>query len=914
MRRVASVTLLVLAGVLLPLGIISNWAWTTIFDSQTFSERAVAPLDSASVRRELSKRLTEQLVLAGNQQANSFRPGVEVALEGVIDTDTFRSIFRNAVRQTHESILAGQGGGDGLNLGDSFAILTSGLQASGGDQASVQGKDGLDNSLSDVTSEIDELGIWDLDDKIQTLGLALFAGSVAAATGGILLARDRRRAVRRLGMAVVAGGVAIVVLLLVARWVVGRQIDDPQLSGAIDNALSRVTDDLRQTGLWVAVYGIVIAAAAADTAQRYTPAEVWRRVGGWFERRRRTTAGTILVAALGLLASVLLIQDPGGNLEIIVRVVGLWIGYLALSEVLRLVRTAAARTDRRRARWPRVAIVAGALVVVLAVVTTAFVLSTGRAASDAAESGEQRCNGHASLCDLTIDQVTFPGSHNSMSSSQYPGFLFAEQTGTIRSQLNAGVHALLIDTHYGVPSTSRVPGADIPLVLTDRVGPTPETGEGDDAASSERASRLAARTQRAADARRDIYLCHNHCELGAVSFSSVLGDVSEFLDTNPDEVVMLAIQDATSPADTAAAIKAAGLAKRAATLTPGEPLPTLRDLIERDRTLLVFAERDIEGAPPWYHAAYEWFQETPYQFASNDAFNCRANRGPASAPLFLLNHWVTSSPPNPATASAANSSAVLRTRIENCIAQRGIAPNVVAVDFAERGGLVSTVNAINKAALHEAHARRRAKKHPERVGVDRTPRAVITTTNVGELPPPSEPTALTQLTGGDPLRFCPTLPTALRTIASWAEATLGGSPGDAGIADLVYGPLLVRELRPYVNTAPNELAARARPILGRAESAVGTLRTLGLDDPEIKELANSVARALAAPEQLDGATVSALLASKLAKQVPADRVRDVAVVFTSGQPDPATLLDLGYVPPEVGASSGFECAPILATI
>ena len=96
MRRTASIALLVLAGVLLPLSILANWAWGTVFDSQTFSERAVAPLDSESVRNELAKRLTEQLVLAGNQQANSFRPGVEVALEAAIDTDTFRSIFRSA--------------------------------------------------------------------------------------------------------------------------------------------------------------------------------------------------------------------------------------------------------------------------------------------------------------------------------------------------------------------------------------------------------------------------------------------------------------------------------------------------------------------------------------------------------------------------------------------------------------------------------------------------------------------------------------------------------------------------------------------------------------------------------------------------------------------------------------------------
>jgi len=907
--------LLVLAGVLLPLAIVGNWAWTTVYDSQTFSERAVAPLDSQSVRRELAKRLTEQLVLAGNQQANSFRPGVEVALESAIDTDTFRSIFRSAVQRTHESILAGGGGGDGLNLGDSFAILTSGLQSSGGDPAQQKGKEGLDNSLTDVTEKFDDLGIWDLDDTIETITIAFFVGSLLAAAGGILVAPDRRRAVRGLGVSIVVGGLSIVVLLFVARWFVGRQIGDPELSGAIDNALSRVTDDLRQAGVWVAVYGIIVAAAATDTGQRFTPPAVWHAARGWFGRRRETTWGTVLLAALGLLISVLLVQDPLGNFELLVRVAGLWIGYLAVTELLRLVRKVAARADRQRARWPRIAIVGGALVVILALVTTAFVLSSRNAKSYAEESGVQRCNGEASLCDLTLDEVTFPGSHNAMSSSQYPGFLFAEQIGTIGTQLDAGVRALLIDTHYGVPSTSRVPGSSASLVLTDRVGPAPDTGEAGDAADAERASRLAARAQRAADARRDIYLCHNHCELGAVVFSSVLGDVSSFLDTHPDEVVMMIIQDETSSADTAAAIEAAGLGPRVATLTPDAPLPTLRSLIDSGRTLLVFSERETDGAPPWYHAAYEWFQETPYSFTGKDDFNCRANRGPSTAPLFLVNHWITQSPPNPGVAHSVNAPAVLRARIERCIAQRGIAPNVVAGDFVERGGLIPTVRAINEAALDEARARRRTRKHPEQAGADRSHRAVITTAPIGEdLPPPPDPTLIEHLTGGEPFSFCPTVPPALRAVSVWGETVLGASPAEVGIVDLVYGPLLQRDLKPYVDTAPNELANRARPLLQRADAAVGTLRNLGFSDQEIKELATSATRALDAPARPDGVSVSLLLANILKQKVDASRLDEIAVVVASSKPDPATMLDFGFVPAEVATAAGFTCTSIIASI
>src|SRR5512132_1805139 len=203
MRRVASIVLLVVAGVMFPVLVLANWADSTLYDSDTFSERAVEPLNSEAVREELARRLTAQLVEAGNQQATSFRPAFELALEGVIDTDTFKSIFRNAVRRTHEAILEqGEGGGrQGLDLGASFSLITSSLQASSGGGGGQQGASGLDNSLSDVTSKIDDLGLWDADGIASQVALACFLIGLAAAVGSIVLAEDRRRAVRRLGIA-----------------------------------------------------------------------------------------------------------------------------------------------------------------------------------------------------------------------------------------------------------------------------------------------------------------------------------------------------------------------------------------------------------------------------------------------------------------------------------------------------------------------------------------------------------------------------------------------------------------------------------------------------------------------------------------------------------------------------------------
>ena len=132
-------------------------------------------------------------------------------------------------------------------------------------------------------------------------------------------------------------------------------------------------------------------------------------------------------------------------------------------------------------------------------------LTTRGAAKAAEASDEQVCNGDNSLCDLRLDQVTFPGVHHAFASSEYPGYLFAQQIGTITDQLNAGVRALNIDTHYGGPVHGAHPRSRhvrsssptrSPAEVEARSGRSDE-----DPVAAKRAAQLAAAAPKAADAR-----------------------------------------------------------------------------------------------------------------------------------------------------------------------------------------------------------------------------------------------------------------------------------------------------------------------------------------------------------------------------------------------------------------------------
>ena len=258
------------------------------------------------------------------------------------------------------------------------------------------------------------------------------------------------------------------------------------------------------------------------------------------------------------------------------------------------------------------------------------------------------------------------------------------------------MRALLVKSHYGIPTGVSVGGAE--LVITDEgdetaVNRAEEIAElGPEAVA--RAEQLQKTTAPTASS-RDIYLCHVYCELGATKLSTTLHDIRRFIDSHPNEVVMFFIGDYVSAADTATAFDKAGLTDRLWTYDTTQPPPTLRDMIEARRTLLVLTEHS-GPPPPWYTTGYGIFQDTPYTFAAPSDFNCNPNRGPSDAPLFEINHFITNAkPPSATEAEQVNSEAALMARVEQCQKQRGRLPTILAVDFASVGDLMGVVDKLN---------------------------------------------------------------------------------------------------------------------------------------------------------------------------------------------------------------------------
>ena len=294
-------------------------------------------------------------------------------------------------------------------------------------------------------------------------------------------------------------------------------------------------------------------------------------------------------------------------------------------------------------------------------------------------SPEPACNGHVELCDRPYDEVTFVATHNSMATS-FNGWLLPASDVSMRQQLNDGVRALLIDTHYWQDA--------------DVVAKRLQEGE---SFSPEVVALLIGLLSRFGPAPSGTYLCHVTCWVGAVPLADALTEVRLFLEENRNDVVTLIIEDAVSAADTEIAFDQAGLTPFLFVHEPGEPWPTLGEMIGSRRRLVVMAE---QGSPPpaWYGNAWDVMQETPFDPRDISELSCAEGRGSSENSLFLMNHWINLTPPDRVDAAMMNSREFIVSRARQCERERGLRPNFVAVNFHRQGDVFGAIDALNALA------------------------------------------------------------------------------------------------------------------------------------------------------------------------------------------------------------------------
>lgn len=297
----------------------------------------------------------------------------------------------------------------------------------------------------------------------------------------------------------------------------------------------------------------------------------------------------------------------------------------------------------------RVALLSMSLWVVACSSSETVVGGDGGQGGSAGAGGEggavAKCNGSEDFCERRFDEVSFPMTHNAMSNAE-DGWSLPNQNFNIVTQLEAGIRGMMLDTYD-------------------------EGGE--------------------------ILLCHVFCGLGSTPLVEALTEIGVFLEENPNEVFSIIFESYIDNSQTADAVEESGLIDLTYAHTVGEPWPTLGELIEANTRVMIFQEKPGDPAYPWLMYFWEHAWETPFSFETPEDFSCAPNRGDPDAPLFLLNHFLTSAVGgSPDFAEMVNYNPLFIERAEQCEEENEALPNFVAVDFYDIGDLFEVTASLNR--------------------------------------------------------------------------------------------------------------------------------------------------------------------------------------------------------------------------
>jgi hypothetical protein len=636
-------------------------------------------------------------------------PAIAAGAAAVAGSPLLEAVFTPAIRSFHDALT--QEGSDSavLTLADLGATATTALEKFVPQAADVIPPN-LNLTLAEIGGQEGIAGqIIPVVQAISALAWVVPLVSLILVALGIWLAPKRRVAIVQFGwmLLAVAGFLGLVVLGL---NLAGLFIDDSTLQGAvISAALAVFSQPLSLRFIAMGVVGGLLVASAGALLPQVDITDHARNAVGLATSRPKATGWAVARSLAIIAVGLLIVLFPTISSQVVAVVAGLAVLFYGVTELDVIAERSRAQDEAERAaalagteeapqgrrspvRWliPVAAAAVGLLVL------AALIIPGNLPQDDNLESASAvnttACNGFEALCDEPFDQVVIPATHNSMSIADGTWFL-AEQPKDMVDSLDDGIRGLLVDTWYGEPtadggaltSDKSLAAAEAELTAT----------YGQDVVNSIR--RTIDRVRRSESVGPpEPYFCHTVCEIGATPMTPTMQRLNDWMDAHPREVIVLFIQDSVTPADTAAVLEKTGLADKAYVHPDGAAWPTLQEMIDSNKRLVVLMENEGGGDQyPYLHQGFDLVQDTEYTFKTAADFDCSLKRGQPDSPLFSVNHWLASFTKLISSAEEVNVYDVLKPRIDECEIERGRKPSMIAVNWYDRGDLFRVVNELN---------------------------------------------------------------------------------------------------------------------------------------------------------------------------------------------------------------------------
>jgi len=192
-----------------------------------------------------------------------------------------------------------------------------------------------------------------------------------------------------------------------------------------------------------------------------------------------------------------------------------------------------------------------------------------------------------------------------------------------------------------------------------------------------------------------VSLCHGYCFFGEEPLSNALVTLHLFLATHPNEVFTIIFESYVEAEDVANVFATSELTHMLHTQDPNAPWPTLQEMIDSGRRLVVFTDNPSPDVP-WQMDVWAHCWENHWSNKVLDDFDCDPNRGDPENALLILNHFLTDPIALEELAQQANTLESLQEHMVQCQTGAGRMPNFITVDFYSIGALLESTDSLNE--------------------------------------------------------------------------------------------------------------------------------------------------------------------------------------------------------------------------
>eukprot|EP00547_Thalassionema_nitzschioides_P006122 CAMPEP_0194214290 /NCGR_PEP_ID=MMETSP0156-20130528/15472_1 /TAXON_ID=33649 /ORGANISM="Thalassionema nitzschioides, Strain L26-B" /LENGTH=475 /DNA_ID=CAMNT_0038942519 /DNA_START=159 /DNA_END=1583 /DNA_ORIENTATION=- len=263
---------------------------------------------------------------------------------------------------------------------------------------------------------------------------------------------------------------------------------------------------------------------------------------------------------------------------------------------------------------------------------------------------------------MRANEITYPSSHNAMS-SRSEGFIAPNNNRPLEEAMEDGIRGFLLDS---------------------------------------------------CDCGSTVEFCHSKCFLGTKDPRSTFDTIANFLTTEkPNDIIVLEIQVDDGTLHDLWSLTSKEFRDLVYSKTRGKPWPTLNEMIDEGRRIIVFQHKGTGGdslncsndgeCPEGVHDFYDYAFQTDWDYDEDELLDfdlsCQVKAGDIGRSDFIANNHFARNPlASSNIAKSVNVASVLRDRMEYCSKNvwGGENTTLLVVDFWSIGDVVKVANDQNK--------------------------------------------------------------------------------------------------------------------------------------------------------------------------------------------------------------------------